>query len=322
MTPPPRVSIILPTYNRADRLPRAIESVLAQTFTDWELIGVDDHSPDATPEVLAEYASKDPRIRVVRNEVNKKLPATLNAGFRLARGEFWTWTSDDNLFRPNAIQRMVETLQTHPEVGLLYCDYSVIDAEDRVVDAFPVRPPEDLAHASIVGACFMYPRAVAQAVGEYDESLFLAEDYDYWVRIAKRYPLMPLHEDLYLYRTHGGSLTWTYPERVLKAVNFVIERHLNDPGWIPSGQKGAIRMQLAVAAYWLRDIEGLRRHLPGAFKAQPTHVLRHFKRGLIAAVRGRAYLERVVAETGPTLGPWWMRGEPPVAARIDGSLSS
>ncbi len=90
------VSIVLPTYKRAHVLPSAIRSVLNQTYTNLELIVVDDNSPDDTRDVVASFG--DPRIRYVRNEPNLKLPRALNRGFSLARGEYLTWTSDDNLY--------------------------------------------------------------------------------------------------------------------------------------------------------------------------------------------------------------------------------
>ena len=105
----PLVSIVIPTYNRAHVLAYAVRSVLDQTYTNLELIIVDDNSPDNTRAVVDSF--KDERIRYVKNEPNLKLPRTLNKGFSLAKGSFLTWTSDDNLYANNAIEKMVATLQ-------------------------------------------------------------------------------------------------------------------------------------------------------------------------------------------------------------------
>ncbi|HEY7975548.1 MAG TPA: glycosyltransferase family 2 protein, partial [Ktedonobacterales bacterium] len=99
----PLISITLPVYNGARFLPESLASIVAQTYTNWELICVDDTSTDATPTVLAEWAARDARIHVIRHEVNKRLPGALNTGFAAARGELLTWTSDDNRYRPDAL---------------------------------------------------------------------------------------------------------------------------------------------------------------------------------------------------------------------------
>ena len=104
----PLVSIVLPTYNRAHLLGHAIRSVLAQMYRNLELIVVDDNSKDDTPSVVRSF--DDARIRCVRNDPNLKLPAALNRGFSLARGELLTWTSDDNLYAPAAIGKMAAAL--------------------------------------------------------------------------------------------------------------------------------------------------------------------------------------------------------------------
>src|SRR5215468_4846876 len=106
MSAAPLVSVVLPTYNGSRYLRGAVESVLAQTLADFELIVVDDCSTDATPALVAELAARDPRIIAVRHEANRKLPGALNTGFARARGRYFTWTSDDNLYAPAALARL------------------------------------------------------------------------------------------------------------------------------------------------------------------------------------------------------------------------
>ena len=102
----PKISIVLPVYNREKLLPKAIESCLNQTFKDFELIIIDDCSKDKSFEIAKEYAKQDQRIKVIRNEPNKRLPASLNIAFKEARGQYFTWTSDDNLLHENALEKM------------------------------------------------------------------------------------------------------------------------------------------------------------------------------------------------------------------------
>jgi glycosyltransferase involved in cell wall biosynthesis len=260
-----RVSIVLPVYNGARFLAGAIRSCRAQTYPHWELIVVDDCSTDDTPQIAAGFAADDARIRVIRHEQNRKLPGALNTGFDAARGDLLTWTSDDNLYRPDALAEMARFLAEHPDVGLVYADYSLIDEEGNVTGT--VRAPErrDLMFKSVVGPCFLYRRAVAEAVGPYAEDLYLAEDYDYWLRVSARFPIAALHRDLYLYREHAASLTGQQKPRVLRARETAILRNLPRLGWATrsdraeaylhladlTGAQGRARQRLA---YWARAL--------------------------------------------------------------------
>jgi glycosyltransferase involved in cell wall biosynthesis len=204
----PLVSIVLPTYKRAHLLAQAIRSVLAQTYANLELIIVDDNSPDDTADVVRSF--DDARIRYVKNDPNLKLPRALNRGFSLANGAFLTWTSDDNLYANNAIEKMVERLQTGG-CDLVYADYYLFseqDAAGRPLDIHHDKLPakEQLGKGNHIGACFMYTRAVYETVGEYDPELFLVEDYDYFIRIAQRFRLCHIAEPLYYFRRDDATL--------------------------------------------------------------------------------------------------------------------
>jgi glycosyltransferase involved in cell wall biosynthesis len=200
------VSIILPTYNGSRYLREAIDSCLAQTYSNFELILVDDCSTDTTPEIIAEYTGRDPRIRAIRHEVNRKLPQALNTGHAAARGEYLTWTSDDNRYLPGAIQEMTRFLEDHPSVALVYTDSVLIDEKGDYLRDFPALPASRLAYVDTL-ACFLYRRSMYEALGGYDPDLVLAEDYEYWLRAYRQFELAPLHQVLYQYRWHNESLT-------------------------------------------------------------------------------------------------------------------
>lgn len=217
---PPLVSIILPTYNGAKYLRQSIASCLGQSHQNLELVIVVDGSTDDTDSVLADFS--DPRLRIVRHERNRGLPEALNTGFANSRGDFLTWTSDDNWYATDAIAEMVDFLETHPSVGLVYADMWLVNEEGQMQE-LDVQPPEHLKTQPWNGiyACFMYRREVYKTIGEYDPATRLAEDYDYWLRIAERYEIAPLHHRLYYYRQHAGSLTGTHgrygaPRRILE----------------------------------------------------------------------------------------------------------
>lgn len=205
------VSVVLPCYNGATMLPTAIESCINQSFKDWELIIVNDCSKDNTLEVALHYASIDNRIRVIDNEVNLKLPASLNKGFSEAIGDYFTWTSDDNIMHPTMLEELYNYLENNQQIGLVASDYIVIDETDNVKRE--VRLPDNLSDLlplnNYLGCSFMYRKEVAKHVGDYRVDLFLVEDYEYWIRIAMEYPIARLNKILYSYREHPKSLTST-----------------------------------------------------------------------------------------------------------------
>ena len=223
----PLVSIILPTYNGSKYLPEALESCLQQTYQHWELIVVDDCSRDATPDIIAAYMARDPRIRSIRHETNKKLPAGLNTGHAAARGSYLTWTSDDNRLLPSAIEDMTRFLEEHPSVGMVYADAVLIDEAGHFLRDWPAQPASRLAYMNAVGACFLYRRAVYETLGGYDTEQFLAEDWEYWLRVYRQFDLVPLHKTLYEYRWHDDSLTKAVNRRDVQAsIERALRRHL------------------------------------------------------------------------------------------------
>lgn len=212
------VSIVLPVYNGERYLASAIESVLNQSYQNIELILVNDCSTDSTEEIIESYASKDPRIVYLKNEVNLKLPASLNHGFSVAKGQYLTWTSDDNLYMPTAIEHMAEFLDRNPKTALVYCDMDVIDENGTVTGQLCVGEPDRLLYGNTVLACFMYRNQAAKAVGDYNPNWFLVEDYEYWLRFYLAFHISPLHECLYQYRVHSGALTSTRKKEIQAAV--------------------------------------------------------------------------------------------------------
>lgn len=203
----PIISIVLPVFNGEKYLPEAIESVLNQSFAGWELIIIDDCSTDKTPEIIRTYTDKDTRIVSFRNSTNSKLPASLNNGFEHARGKYYTWTSDDNRFKENALEQLKQCLDTNPSIDFVYSDYERIGETGESLNEVSFPGPEKLPIQNTVGACFLYRRELAQCVGKYDENLYLIEDYDYWLRCLLNGKLRHLPLVLYEYRVHGNSLT-------------------------------------------------------------------------------------------------------------------
>lgn len=228
----PRVSMVMPVFNGANYLAAALDSILGQDFRDFELICIDDGSNDSTPDILADYARRDSRIIHQPNSANIGLPATLNIGFRLARGIYHSWTSHDNLLRPGMLATLAAVLDADASVGVAYSGYSVIDGDGEILRYQPPRSADDRWFGNPVGAAFLYRREVTEALGGYDESLFGAEDYDFWLRAARQFRLQPVDKDLYLYRRHDASLTSQKSRQIKDLVTKVVLReldHVTDP---------------------------------------------------------------------------------------------
>ena len=213
----PVVSIVLPTYNGAKYIRESLDSILAQTFQDWELIIVNDCSADETPQIAAEYAKKDERVRIIHNGVNQRLPESLNIGFRTALGKYLTWTSDDNRYLPTALARMVEELDNNNDCPMVCADMYYIDAKGNITGKAPGYDEYYMLSKDLIGACFLYRRKVLDIVGEYDSSRVYVEDYDYWLRIYKHVgKIIRIPHILYEYRAHNGSLTATKMSEIRK----------------------------------------------------------------------------------------------------------
>ncbi len=205
------ISIVLPIYNGEKYMRESIDSVLAQTYRNWELLILDDCSTDATSKIAQEYVKQDSRIRYYRNEENLRLPKNLNRGFSLARGQYLTWTSDDNRYKPHALEVMLSALQSAPDADFTFASCRVIDGEGREIEYMMVSEDSKrrIVGSNPVGACFLYTRKAYEAVGEYDPDYVLVEDFDYWQRVMARFQAVAIPEILYEYRFHEGALTST-----------------------------------------------------------------------------------------------------------------
>lgn len=279
----PLVSIVLPVYNGARYLEQSVNSCIEQTYSNWELIIVDDCSTDDTPRIVDSLAEKCPRIHAFHNETNRKLPASLNIGFQHAQGQFLTWTSHDNLYRKHAIERMVSVLMENRDIHVVYAAFQIIDENSALRAKRPTAEPEELSRSNVVGACFLYRNEVHAALGGYDEDVFLAEDYDFWLRAFCKFRLHAIDEDLYLYRVHEASLTSERKEQIFDITMKVLEKNL--PGMLPlldRLHRGKAHMRLARYANNTQDFSLLRRHLAAGWIASPGYCLRRTSFDMLA----------------------------------------
>jgi Glycosyl transferase family 2/Core-2/I-Branching enzyme len=209
----PCVSVVLPVFNAAADLPAALASLKAQTFHDFEAVVVDDASTDATPDVLAAFARGEPRLRVLRQERNTGIVASLNAGLRAARGEFVARQDADDISFPGRLAVQTRVLRERPDVVLVASDYDVVDPEAGLRRVHCARPAEVarfrlLFHNQVGGhSQVMFRRAAALAAGGYDAGYTHAEDYDLWARLKDLGPIEILPFPLVTIRKRPGGLS-------------------------------------------------------------------------------------------------------------------
>jgi glycosyltransferase involved in cell wall biosynthesis len=281
----PLISVVLPTFNGARHLSQSIDGCLQQTWPNWELIIVDDHSTDETPDIIARYAAADDRIRPVRHDRNRQLPAALNTGFALARGEYCTWTSDDNLYRPDALEKMISFLDQNEKVDVVYTSYTRIDEDGRSSSPGLLLAPIYLGyHGNVVTPCFLFHRRVFDGVEGYAEDLFLAEDYFFWLCAAGKFRLASLPDDLYCYREHSNSLTAQKTDAVLRVTLTALERALRRTDPAQSSLRAGIMTHTAGLYLHFREPKRAKTLFFSALLAAPWNVLYRTKKGLMVAL--------------------------------------
>ncbi len=207
----PRVSVITPTYNRADMIGGAIQSVLDQTYVDWELIVVDDGSTDNTAEVVSAY--DDPRMEYIYQE-NRKLPGARNTGLRAAKGEYVAFLDSDDVFLPGKLELQVAVLDQKPGIGLVASGWTEINAERRPIRTVrPWRLGRGLTLSDWLYACpfnvltVLVRREWLDRVGLFDEQQHYVEDWDLWLRMANSGCCMVWEPAIVCLRTiHAGNM--------------------------------------------------------------------------------------------------------------------
>lgn len=204
------ISVVLPVYNGERYLRESIESIIAQSYQNWELLILDDCSTDNSADIAIEFTKKDSRIHYYKNETNLRLPRNLNKGFSLAKGSFLTWTSDDNRFKPEALKKMRQALVSN-RAQFVFASCRIIDSQGKEIEYIMVNDlsKKKLVGMNSVGACFMYTRKAYEQTGEYNPDLLYVEDFDYWQRLYARFGAVTVNEILYEYRWHDGALTST-----------------------------------------------------------------------------------------------------------------
>jgi glycosyltransferase involved in cell wall biosynthesis len=255
----PTVSVILPVYNGENYLRSSVESVLGQTFQDFELIVIDDGSVDSTPEIVRGYGE---RVRYVRQE-NTGVAGAFNHGLRLAEGRYISWLSHDDRFQPEKLKKQVEALARFDSPVACYTDIEMINGRGEVVGNHRLpeyERGEALKHiltgGPICSACYslMYDRRCIEEIGPYSVELRYTQDVDMLSRLARRFPLVHVPGFLMQVREHEtrGIHTKAWEQEV---PTFFRERLGSIPfeELFPESGAHATKSERSAAYRWLAD---------------------------------------------------------------------
>ncbi len=276
---PPAVSIVMPCHDALAHLAASVDSVLAQTFDDWELIAVDDGSRDGTLAWLRSQA--DPRIRV-HSQANQGVSAARNAGLRRARGDCVAFLDADDTWSPDFLARMHAALTAAPAAALAYCGWQNLGLPGGHGEPFVPPDYENADKAAALFARCRWPihaalvrRAAVAAAGGFDTRLRNAEDYALWLRIAVPAPIVRVPEVLAYYHFHGGAQASSNKARAALQHLLAQRRYLDaHPAFRARLGRRRVReltlgglLAQAYASYWKRDLATARR----LFRATMRH---------------------------------------------------
>jgi hypothetical protein len=244
----PTISVVMPTHNAGKFLPPAIDSVLTQTFRDFELIVINDGSTDGTEQLLAKIG--DPRLTVLSNQRNLGIATSTNRGLAIARGQYVALHDSDDISLPHRLRTEFAFLEAHREIALVGSSAILIDAEGTAYAEY-VEPADDielkweaLFRCPISHTSVMVRRRVLLDVGEYstDPVLRVTSDYDAIARIAMRYPVANLREPLVKWRRHRNATMLTHEPQLQRGIEAISLRNISvltslNRRWLPDADQ-------------------------------------------------------------------------------------
>lgn len=284
----PKVSVIVPAYNMAHYLPQAIQSVLNQTFTDFELILIDDGSMDGTREAAGRYAD---RLRYF-HQPNQGRAGARNAGLQMAAGEYAAFLDADDVWNPDRLERGVLFLDRNSQIGLVHGEVDVIDLNGNVNQSQTAglknfyrqerRKGSNylrlLDQCAIFSSTILFRRPLGEEIGAYDTSFKILEDYDWYLRFASKYPIALLGEPAVArYRIHKtNSVSQFGPDTIAKIYIKILEKQLAqlESQRSPSKKQRSRILKKLVEFHWrIRDQRQVKARLLEAFRLDPLLLL-------------------------------------------------
>lgn len=301
----PLVSVLMPAYNAERYVAEAVQSILDQTFTDFELIVIDDGSTDSTRAILERFTARDSRIHL-SSRANRGVAATRNECLALSRGEFIAVLDSDDVALPDRLARQLKYLDDHPDCLALGSRALIIDPEGDPLDEWFIETSHEAIDAKNIGSgisaichsSVLMRRADVLAVGGYRDEAVPAEDLDLWLRLAEHGRLANLPETLTKYRVHDGGISRANDGRLARGVHVAITEARRRRGLetepvvnvseSPESAAGAIVDPQRKWGWWALGaghVRTARKHARRGFAAQPFSL--ESWRLLYCALRGR-----------------------------------
>jgi len=231
----PKVSVLMATYNRAAMIGPTIESVLRQTFKDWELVIPDDGSNDNTEELVKEFQKNEPRIKYIRSPVNQGISRNYNMGFAMTTGEYIAMIDDDDPWRDDGkLEKQVKFLDEHPDYVGVGGGVIVVDGEGKEqYRYFKAETDQEIRSYMLysnpmANSTTMFRRAAGEKVGWYDGSIRYSGDRDFWLKMGRIGKLCNFKEYFTYYTMTGNNATITNLRPHLKTSLMVMKRYKKD----------------------------------------------------------------------------------------------
>jgi glycosyltransferase involved in cell wall biosynthesis len=224
-----KITVLLPVYNTAKYIENAIKSILNQTFTDFELLIINDGSTDKSVEIIKTF--KDKRIQLIHNPVNLGLIKALNKGINLAKGKYIARMDADDVTMPNRLEKQVAFLENNPEYALVGTQANFIFGDKLSKTLFSMETSSEILPVLSLFSCpFIHPSVMIKTAilkeFYYNEGFTAAEDYELWTRILKKYPCANLSESLLQYRIHDNNISTTQNDKQIDSVRRIYRANL------------------------------------------------------------------------------------------------
>lgn len=251
----PKLSVLIPTYNRAHFLPETLDSVLGQTFRDLEVLVVDNASSDGTAELMESYVSRDPRVKYIRKPVNKGVMDSYRLGLQNSSGEYQAFLDSDDTMLPNRLEKQVKILDQRPDVSLVFTGYYYTDAQGRKLRKSPIYPDHNHLDQLLL-SCFIQwntivmRRTALNATGPFDDSLSHSWDWDFLLRmLLGGSKFVGIQEPLNTYRMHPNNLTRNTANEE-SALHQILHKAFADPR-LPASARSLQDRAIAAVSLWL-----------------------------------------------------------------------
>lgn len=225
----PKVSVYIPTYNYGKYLEAAIDSVLSQTYQNFELIIVNDASIDNTEMVLQRYKN-NPKIEIIKNKRNLGFVRSAIKAINVSKGEYIMRLDADDYLDENALMIMVNILDNHPEIGMVYPDYFHINEKGEIIDYFRKKKlgqEIELLDLPANGGCTMMRKSCYKIIGGYRDDIRMQDKYDLWLKFIAKFKPYNVNLPLYYYRWHGKNIS-SNQKRILQTRRYIKEEFIQE----------------------------------------------------------------------------------------------